>query len=145
VTQVLHTLEQTLSGLFRIKRGAERYRVGCPVRLPVGVSMENERIDPEAERYPEPIRGRTSDVSATGLSFFVPWLNLGDERIDVLGYPLRVVLSLPTGVIILHAETVHCRSERGDGGLDGYVVGARITRMNEFDRRRYDDFLATLN
>ena len=144
MSQVLHTIEERLVCFFNGRRVAKRFRVACEARLPVGVSMPNERIDPNAEHYPEPIMGRTRDVSETGLSLVLPWLSLGDERVDMPGYPLRIVLCLPTGIIIVHAETVRCELLAGAGARERYLVGARITRLSEHDRRQYHAFLSTL-
>ena len=145
MSQVLHTLEERLVGWLGARRVARRFRVACEVRLPVGISMPNERIDPNAEHYPEPIMGCTHDVSESGLSFVLPWLSLGEERIDVAGYPLRIVLCLPGGIIIVHAETVRCQPLVDEQGRDGYLVGARIVRLSAQDQRQYEAFLATLN
>jgi hypothetical protein len=144
VSQVLQTLEARLASLFGGRHVAERYLVACPVRLPVGVSMPNERIDPEVEHYPQPILGRTRDVSETGLSLVLPMLSLGAEQIDVVGYPLRVVLCLPGGLIIVQAETARWEVLTDEEGCDSYLVGALITRMSEPDRRRYESFLRSL-
>lgn len=144
MSQVLQTLEARLAGIFGGRRVARRYLVACPVQLPVGVSMPNERIDPEAEHYPQPILGRTRDVSETGLSLVLPWLTLGEERIDVVGFPLRIVLCLPSGIIVVQAETARWELLPDEEGHDSYLVGARITRMSEPDRRRYQSFLRTL-
>ena len=145
MVQVLHAFEERLAGLFGERRIARRHKVACEVRLPVGVSMPNERINPDAEHYPQPIMGRTRDVSETGLSLILPWLSLGDERIDVPGYPLRVVLCLPGGIIIVHAETVRCEPLVDEHGRGCYLVGARIRRMSQHDERRYSKFLESLN
>ena|GEM_PF-1078377 len=145
MVQVLHTLEARLAGLFGERRVARRHRVACEVQLPVGVSMPNERIDPAAEHYPEPIMGRTRDVSETGLSLVLPDCHLGDERIDAPGYPLRIVLCLPGGIVIVHAQTVRCTPLLDEQGRGYYLVGAHITRMSEHDRRRFDKFLHTLD
>jgi hypothetical protein len=144
VAQVLHALEERFAGLFGSPRRAQRYQVACEARLPVGVSMPNERIDPEAEHYPEPILGRTRDVSESGLSLVLPWLSLGEERIDVPGYLLRIVLCLPSGIIVVHAETVRSESLVDDAGRACYLVGARITRMSAQDEQRYQQFLRAL-
>ena len=145
MVQVLHAFEERLAGLFGERRIARRHKVACEVRLPVGVSMPNERIKPDAEHYPQPIMGRTRDVSETGLSLILPWLSLGDERIDVPGYPLRVVLCLPGGIIIVHAETVRTEPLLDEQGREAYLVGAHITRMSTHDRRQYEAFLRTLS
>lgn len=143
MSQMLHTLEARLAGLFGGQR-AQRYQVTCAVRLPVGVSMPNERLDPQMEHYPEPIMGCTRDVSESGLALLLPWLKLGEERIDVPGYQMRIVLCLPGGLIIVHAETVRCEPQVDEEGRDYYLVGARITHMSERDEDRYHAFLRTL-
>jgi len=107
--------------------------------------MPNDRIDPEAEHYPQPILGRTRDLSESGLSLVLPWLSLGDERIDVAGYPLRVVLCLPSGLIVLHAETVRTEPLTDIDGRACYLVGARITRLNAHDEQSYRQFLNSLD
>lgn len=145
MSQVLHTLEERFAGLFGERRAANRRRVACAVRLPVGVSMENERIDPQAGHYPEPIMGSTRDVSETGLSLVLPRLSLGVERIDVVGFPLRIVLCLPGGIIIVHAETVRCELFMDVDEQACFAVGARITRMSDHDQRHYDAFLRALD
>lgn len=145
MSQVLHTIEARFAGLFGERRGGSRHQVACAARLPVGVSMENERIDPHAEHYPEPIMGRTHDVSETGLSLVLPQLNLGAERVDAAGYPLRIVLCLPSGVIIVHAATVRCEQYADVERASCYLIGARIMHMSAADQRRYDAFLRTLN
>ncbi len=144
MSQVLHTLEERFAGLFGERRMASRRQVACAARLPVGVSMEDERLDPHAGHFPEPIMGRTQDVSETGLSLVLPKLLLGTERIDAEGYPLRVVLCLPGGIIIVHAQTVRCEPLVDEDGRDCFVVGARLTRMSVYDRRRYDAFVRAL-
>jgi hypothetical protein len=103
--------------------------------------MPNECIDPKADSYPEPIMGHTRDLSESGLSLVLPASRLGDVDVSAEGARLRVVLSLPTGIVILQAATA--RSERLSPG-GGLLVGARLVRMNDADRRRYESYLREL-
>lgn len=144
MSQMLHAWEQRLANLIGERRRSNRRRVACAVQLPVGVSMENARLVRHTEHYPEPIMGHTRDVSETGLSLVVPRLSLGTERVDEADYPLRIVLCLPSGVIIVHAETARCEEIMGPGQAEQYLLGARITRLSAPDQRRYDAFLRTL-
>jgi len=137
------SIGKSFRAIFRERRRFARRSVVCAVRLPVGVSMPNELIDPEAENYPRPIMGHTRDLSASGLSLVLPTPLLGDQDISTEGAHLRIVLSLPTGIVVVQAETV--RSETlPEEREERLLLGARIVRMYEADRRRYDTFLHEL-
>ena len=133
------SIGKSFRAIFRERRRFARRSAVCAVRLPVGVSMPNERLDPEADAaYPQPIMGHTRDLSETGLSLVLPTAQLGDVDISHAGALMRVVLSLPTGVVILQAATVRSEMLSPDGEL---LVGASIVKMYDYDRRRYEDYL----
>ncbi|HEY9285477.1 MAG TPA: PilZ domain-containing protein [Pyrinomonadaceae bacterium] len=133
------SIGKSFRAIFRERRRFARRSAVCVVRLPVGVSMPNERLDPEADDdYPQPIMGHTRDLSETGLSLVLPAAQLGDVDVSRAGAPLRVVLSLPSGVIILQAATVRGETLSPEGGV---LVGARIVKMYDYDRRHYEAYL----
>ena len=132
------SIGKSFRAIFRERRRFARRNAVCAVRLPVGVSMPNEQLDPEADGYPQPIMGHTRDLSETGLSLVLPASQLGDVDISVAGALMRVVLSLPTGVVILQAATVRSELLSPDGEL---LVGASIVKMYDYDRRRYEAYL----
>ena len=134
------SIGKSFRAIFRERRRFARRSAVCAVRLPVGVSMPNERLNPEDE-YPQPIMGHTRDLSETGLSLALPASRLGDVDVSKAGALLRVVLSLPTGVVILQAATVRGEPTGPDGEL---LVGARIVKMYDPDRRRYEEYLHQL-
>jgi hypothetical protein len=141
VSRVVNTFEERVRTLFAERRGFARRRVVCEARLPLGVSLPNERIDPESDEYPQPIMGQTRDLSLSGLSLVVPTTRLGSEDISLRGAHLRVVLCLPGGIIIVHAETVRCEALALVEGREEFLIGARIKRMFDADRRSYEAFL----
>ncbi len=132
------SIGKSFRAIFRERRRFARRSAVCAVRLPVGVSMPNERLDPEADDYPQPIMGHTRDLSETGLSLVLPTSQLGDVDVSAAGAIMRVVLSLPTGVVILQAATVRSELLSPDGDL---LVGASIVKMYDYDRRRYEAYL----
>lgn len=134
------SIGKSFRAIFRERRRFARRAAVCAARLPVGVSMPNERLDPEAD-YPQPILGHTRDLSETGLSLVLPASRLGDVDVSAAGSPLRIVLSLPTGVVILQAATVRSEVLPPGGEL---LVGAHIVKMYDPDRRRYNDYLHQL-
>jgi hypothetical protein len=145
MTPVLTLIEERVRALITERRGYTRHRAAFEVSLPVGVSVPNECLDPEAETYPDPIMGHTHDLSETGISLVLPSLHLGQERINAPDFPLRIVLSLPDGIVILQALTVRVEDLYRASGKRRYFVGARIKKMNERDRTRYLALLKTLS
>ena len=137
MTPVLNLLEERMRSLFVERRMFHRRHANFPVSLPVGVSIPNENLDPEAEEYPNPIMGRTRDLSEKGLSLILPSLGLGQEQITDQNFPLRIVLSLPGGVIIVQAFAVRVEMTNTPEGEPGYIVGARIRHINERDHKLY--------
>ena len=143
MTPVLSLLEARMRSLLVERRKFSRRRAAFAVNLPVGVSVPNEQLDPEAEEYPHPIMGRTRDLSETGLSLFLPSLRLGREQISAANFPLRIVLSLPDGIAVVQAVAV--RADEVSTPERGFLIGARIKKMNERDRKRYLALLRTLD
>lgn len=85
------------------------------------------------------LTGRVRDVSVTGLSILLP----EGEDCDELAKPgraLAAVLSLPSGVVRLRAEVVHCSTPRGGPG--GHLVGACISEISAEDRDRLAAYVA---
>ena len=146
MTPVLTLIEERVRALITERRGYARHKAAFEVSLPVGVSVPNERLDPEADSYPDPIMGHTHDLSETGLSLVLPSVQLGGERIDAPNFPLRIVLSLPDGIAVVQALTVRVEDlekEKAEGDYRLFV-GARIKKMNDRDEKRYRALLRSL-
>ena len=143
--QVMNLLEERMRTLLIERRRFTRRKATITVSIPVGVSVPNENLDPEMDEYPNPIMGRTRDLSETGLSLFLPSLILGHEQISAANFPLRLVLSLPDGIAVVQAIAVRAEEVTTPESEQGFVIGARIKKMNERDRKRYIAFLESLN
>ncbi len=106
------------------------------VRLPFSISIQGTNGNGGRERL---LEGYTRDVSASGLGLIVHTVRIDSYYIFVDGRPRKLVLRLPNGPLTMLVLPV--RSERlGDTGA-GYVIGARITAIDEEDRRRYLEYL----
>lgn len=143
--QVVNTVSGKVRALIVERRRAARRRAACEVSIPLGVSLPHEQLDPEEEEFPHPVMGHTRDVSATGLSLLLPATRLGSRDISRKGSSLRLVLCLPTGVIVVRAETVRCEPSASDEGEPQFLLGVRITKMFDTDRRAYANFLRSLS
>lgn len=144
MSQVMNLLEERMRTLLIERRRFTRRQAAFLVSLPVGVSVPNDKLDPEMDEYPSPIMGRTRDLSETGLSLFLPTLKLGHEQISAANFPLRLVLSLPDGIAVVQAITVRAEEIITPESERGFVIGARIKKMHERDRKRYADLLKSL-
>jgi len=144
MSQVMNLLEESVRALFIERRGFTRRAATFKVSLPVGVAVPNENLDPEIDEYPNPLLGHTRDLSESGLSFFVPSLNLGRQQISAAKFPLRLVLSLPDGLAVVQAITVRTEEVATPESERGFVVGARIKKMNVRDQKRYMALLKSL-
>jgi hypothetical protein len=118
------------------RRRAERFLVN----LPVTVSLLNLKGIPHGQR----IEGHTIDISTTGLAVVVPIIRLGDHYLAGDNLSLHVRLELPVGQLEFHASPVRYERLEEDDSERGYLIGLHVTAMNEVDRGRYDEYLASL-
>lgn len=112
-------------------------------------SLDCEITLPEEERssgllFPgASLRGRTRDVSLTGLGLVVPSVYVGYDCVIDQGRTLVVVLlTTPVGDIRMLATTVHyVRHDAGREDEARYLLGLRITEMGDEDRALYASLL----
>jgi len=145
MTPMFSLVETQLRALLVERRGFARHKVVLSVNLPVGVSVPNEHLDPEAELYPQPIMGQTRDISESGLSLLLPSLQLGEQQIGATNFPLRLVLSLPGGIAIVQVVTVRIEEISTAEGAGNFIVAARIRKMSAPDHERYLAFVRSKN
>lgn len=109
------------------------------VRLPLTVSLIKRPGVNGARR--QSIEGYTFDLSSAGLSFIVPAIRIDDHYLAGESQKLRMVLELTGGAIEMQAVAV--RYEQADDLQEetGYLIGARITQMNDVDRKRYREYV----
>ena len=85
------------------------------------------------------LTGRVRDISETGLSILLPE-GKACGGLSEPGRALAAVLSLPSGVVRLRAEVVHCSARHGGSG--GLLVGACISEISAEDRDRLGAYIA---
>jgi PilZ domain. len=90
------------------------------------------------------MEGHTSDVSATGVGLIVPAIRIGEHYLVGEEQRLHLKLELPTGPVDLDVSPVRYESLEEDPEETGYVIGVRITDMNEADRKRFHEYIQTL-
>ncbi|HEX8140443.1 MAG TPA: PilZ domain-containing protein [Pyrinomonadaceae bacterium] len=151
MTKIINHLSARLRSLFVNRREAERReaeleaQVEARLLLSVSLAQEGEERVGGAAPGGSKLIGSTCNVSETGLAMILPSLRIGQSLITEEGCVLRIVLDIyPAGLVEMEASLVHHRRLEEKEARAGYLVGVRITGMNETDRIRYLAHLATL-
>ena len=109
------------------RRSAPRCEAYLEARLLFSLSSQAATVGDSA--LPSPLEGHTRNLSETGLAIVVPSLRFGGHYLNLVGSPLHIQLELPTARVSIRATPVRC--ERLDEEEEGYLVGVRITEMND--------------
>jgi len=88
------------------------------------------------------LKGHTRDLSANGLALLLPQIHLDGYHLAAEGREMQLMLEV--GGAAVSMVIMPKRYEKLEGTELGcnYLIGARILRMDEADRRRYDDFIS---
>jgi hypothetical protein len=128
-------------------RRATRHAAQLDARLFFQLST-GEPVTPNdsAIRTPRTLRlvGRTRNISETGIAFIVPTLRIGDEFAHVIGSRLLIRLYLPSGHVEIHATPVRYEQISPSPSERGYLIGVRITEMNDNEWVRMVEYVRTL-
>jgi len=101
-------------------------------RSPNGNGYHRERV----------LKGHTRDISMNGLALNVPQVHLDGHHLVAGGRELQLSLELPGGPIsMLVIPKRYERLEESELGCS-YLIGARISRIDDEDRGRYLSFIA---
>jgi hypothetical protein len=115
-------------------------------------SLDCEITLPEEERSSDllfpgaNLRGRTRDVSLSGIGLVVPSIYIGYDCIIDQGRTLVVTLATPSGVVTMRATSVHYIRQDTAGAVEPtYLLGLRITGMSDAARSTYTGLLKQLS
>lgn len=122
---------------FKDRRKSPRLRV----RLLFTVAIPRPN-NANGSKPPERLKGHTRDISRNGLALLVPRVHLNGHHLAAEGRELELTLELggngpvSMGVMPRRYEQL----EKAELGCS-YLIGARIVKFEEEDRRRYLSFL----
>jgi hypothetical protein len=97
-----------------------------------------------AATLPSPLEGYTRNLSETGLALVAPSLRFGGHYLNVVGSPLHLMLELPNGTVHIRATPVRCERLEENESETGYLIGVRITEMNDGEWVRLVQYVRTL-
>jgi len=111
------------------------------VRLAFSVSVLRQTKLKRLNSTEHTLKGHTRDISAHGLALLLPQIQLDGYHLAAEGREMQLVLELPAGAISM--VIVPKRYEKLEGAELGcnYLIGARIVRIDEKNRGRYQDFM----
>ena len=123
---------------FKDRRQAPRLRV----RLLFSISVSRKARANGAAPSDRTLKGHTRDISSSGLAMMLPQVHLEGHHLAADGRELQVVLELPGGAIPL--VVLPRRYEKLDEAELGcnYLIGAKIVRMEDKDRNRFEEFIS---
>ena len=139
VSTLLTTLHPSWKDSAGVRR-APRIRA----RLPLRALILGTEVKGADRRYVQSLGGYTTDISSIGFSTFLPNAQIDD--LDMMGEHrrLKVVLNVPPRPVEVFATAVH-REWTEIGSEQGWLIGARITKMKPDDRQRFLAHLSTLD
>jgi hypothetical protein len=111
----------------RIRRGG--------MSLPVTVSLLDLGKNPVVAHRPPAMPGFLRDISKTGLSLVLPSVSFGDRFLTDGYCEMRIMVELPNGAVNIQAAPVRYDKFDETQNEGAYLVGARILRMAEPDRK----------
>jgi hypothetical protein len=92
---------------------------------------------------PESLPGYTRDISANGLGLIVPAIRIGDRYLAGGNCRLALSLELPHETIQMIVTSYRYEPLEDDED-QGYLIGTRITDINEHDRELFMTYLNDL-
>ena len=127
------------------RRGVPRYKALRAARLLFTVARRDLEISSHSAPASLSVSGHTRDLSANGLSLVVPGLHVRDAELFGSQNALQLTLSLPTGIVDIEATPVRYEWLANESEQKSYLIGARISRIRDDERTRFDEYLNALS
>jgi hypothetical protein len=139
-------LIRSIAARLRSIVGNRRQSPRLKTKLPLTVSIAGRQTKAAATgaRRAPVLSGHTRDLSATGLAFILPSILLGEQHLTGEGRTLHISLELPAGPIMIQAVPARYERLEEEATEKLYLIGARITKMSDEDRARFEEYLKLL-
>ena len=122
---------------FKDRRRSPRLRVRLAFSLSVIRQTKLKRLNGNDRA----LKGHTRDISANGLALLLPQIQLDGYHLASEDREMQLVLELAGGVVsMVVVPNRYEKLERAELGCN-YLIGARIVRIDEADKVRYQDFM----
>lgn len=123
---------------------AQRRELHLPIKISIIPDRATGRLSSAAVPEPLSIRGETKDLSKTGIAFVVSAIRIKEYYLVGENRTLKAEIDLPDGTK-LQMQLIGQRYEQINihDSVSEYLIGARITQMNENERDVFEEFLKT--
>ena len=122
------------------RRRSQRFNISCEAELTANLTILDSDATPSVAALV--FLGRTRDLSAGGLAFVLPSLQI-DERFCTETSRVGLRLFLPTGSVQLEVMPVRCEPLNPDNVTRGYFIAAQILSIDD-QRDVYDSYLRSV-
>ncbi len=133
-----HKIELAKHGNVDRRQRAQRF----VVRIPVKVHL----LDSTAKGAPLSILdGYTRNISTIGFAIILPEARFTDDNLSSERRRIRVLFDIEPRTLIVDATIVRYEQLDEENAIAGWLIGGRVTRLNETDRARLTKFLNIFN
>lgn len=123
------------------RRRAPRFRAELASRTVVFL----KRTSAHRDEYPEiSCSAYTRDISESGIALIISSKSIDESYLQGGHYTLQIFLNLPGASVHINALPVRYQVVREGETERGYLIGARITSMDDTDSAHYALYLASL-
>lgn len=118
---------------------AARREFHVPIKISITPDNHTGRLNMPIAEYS--IRGKTRDLSKTGIGFVVSAIRIKEYYLVGQDRPLNVEVDLPNGKVRMQMIGMRYEQINIHDSMSEFLVGAKIVKMADADREVYEDFL----
>ncbi len=122
------------------RRQSPRLNANLEARLEFSVLMRDTETTHSGVQHLRAVAGHTQNLSALGLAVVLHAQNIDEQYLLGAEGSMAIGLDLPNGLSI-EIQATPVRYQKLD---EGYLIGARISKMADRDRELYLEYLGEL-
>ena len=122
------------------RRQSPRLNANLEARLEFSVLMRDTETTLSGVQHLRAVAGHTQNLSALGLAVVLHAQNIDEQYLLGAEGSMAIELDLPNGLSI-EIQATPVRYQKLD---EGYLIGARISKMADRDRELYLEYLGEL-
>lgn len=123
------------------RRQSPRLHATLEARLEFSVLLREADTSQSGVQHLRAVAGHTVNVSEEGLALVLHAQNIDEQYLLGAEGSMAIELDLPNGLSI-ELEATPVRYEKRD---EGYLIGARISKMSDRDRVLFNEYLSELD
>lgn len=135
-------LIRSIATRFREYLGNRRRAPRFKLRLSISVTPMQAAKPARVAATRDALYGYTRDISTTGLALILPAIRINNTYLTGEDRTLEILVEHESDPIVIYGvPTRYEKLEEEDGADKGYLIGVKITDMNDHDRARFETLL----